>query len=378
MTSTGYASQRRPQRCRVAPALHRLALGLAALILVGACASVGVSARFPAGPARVHVGFFFDELSPYGDWLWVDDWGWAWRPWHVGVGWVPYSHGRWVYTDQGWSWISFWPWGWAPFHYGRWGCDPRHGWIWVPGTVWAPAWVSWRHGPGWIGWAPLPPGADWDARDGLRRPHREIERHAWSFIPARDLVNARLDDRILPRARNATLLERTVESTRFEPSGGAAVERGLDPGIVERELGRRLERRPVEEMSAPPRDGRDSVARDAVRLYRPRVEPAPLPDPPTSTATVAPEPRVVERQRRELSQWAETERRRLERIHATERRGPPPEVAGDRLDHRQDTERDALRQEVERRQRWIESERPAARPKPKKPPESPAPRRERR
>ena len=31
------------------------------------------------------------------------------------------------------------------------------GWVWVPGYTWAPAWVSWRYGDGYAGWAPLPP-----------------------------------------------------------------------------------------------------------------------------------------------------------------------------------------------------------------------------
>ena len=30
-------------------------------------------------------------------------------------------------------------------------------WIWVPGIEWAPTWVTWRVGGGYIGWAPLPP-----------------------------------------------------------------------------------------------------------------------------------------------------------------------------------------------------------------------------
>ncbi|HYY51464.1 MAG TPA: DUF6600 domain-containing protein, partial [Myxococcales bacterium] len=28
---------------------------------------------------------------------------------------------------------------------------------WIPGTVWAPAWVSWRYGAGYVGWCPLGP-----------------------------------------------------------------------------------------------------------------------------------------------------------------------------------------------------------------------------
>jgi hypothetical protein len=35
------------------------------------------------------------------------------------------------------------------------------GWVWVPGYDYAPAWVVWRHADedGYVGWAPLPPGA---------------------------------------------------------------------------------------------------------------------------------------------------------------------------------------------------------------------------
>src|SRR5512141_1058927 len=29
---------------------------------------------------RYEVGFFYDELSPYGDWVFTRDYGWAWFP----------------------------------------------------------------------------------------------------------------------------------------------------------------------------------------------------------------------------------------------------------------------------------------------------------
>jgi hypothetical protein len=29
--------------------------------------------------------------------------------------------------------------------------------VWTPGTVWGPAWVTWRYYDGFAGWAPLPP-----------------------------------------------------------------------------------------------------------------------------------------------------------------------------------------------------------------------------
>ncbi|MFX8813069.1 DUF6600 domain-containing protein, partial [Acinetobacter baumannii] len=75
------------------------------------------------------------------------------------AGFTPYrTGGHWVYSNAGWAWASDYNWGWAPFHYGRWAFDPMYGWFWVPGYEWAPAWVSWRSGGGYYGWAPLSPG----------------------------------------------------------------------------------------------------------------------------------------------------------------------------------------------------------------------------
>src|SRR5208283_644645 len=84
--------------------------------------------------------------------------GYVWIP-NVDAGFSPYqSNGHWVMTDYGWTWVSDYPWGWAPFHYGRWAYDNFYGWFWVPDIYWGPAWVCWRHCPGYYGWAPLGPG----------------------------------------------------------------------------------------------------------------------------------------------------------------------------------------------------------------------------
>jgi len=69
----------------------------------------------------------------------------------------PYTDGRSEWSEQGWIWISYEPWGWATYHYGRWVYDDYQGWIWIPGTTWAPTWVSWQQSPEYIGWSPLPP-----------------------------------------------------------------------------------------------------------------------------------------------------------------------------------------------------------------------------
>jgi hypothetical protein len=103
--------------------------------------------------------YFYEPLQPHGEWIYMTAYGLCWRPWPVPYGWRPYRDGRWVWTEAGWMWATDEPWGWATYHYGRWVLTVEFGWLWVPGNEWAPAWVCWRRGPDFVGWAPLPPGA---------------------------------------------------------------------------------------------------------------------------------------------------------------------------------------------------------------------------
>lgn len=105
----------------------------------------------------VNIDLFYQELSPHGQWYPHPEFGDVWQPYNVGPDWKPYTDGRWAWSDQGWIWVSYEPWGWATYHYGRWIYDDYEGWIWIPGTTWAPAWVSWHQSPEYIGWSPLPP-----------------------------------------------------------------------------------------------------------------------------------------------------------------------------------------------------------------------------
>src|SRR4029077_10313307 len=81
---------------------------------------------------------------------------------------------HWILTEYGWTWVSDWSWGWAPFHYGRWLAVAGRGCGWLRGASWGPAWVSWRAGGGYVGWAPLPPR-------GVRVPAGTGPRSPWRF-----------------------------------------------------------------------------------------------------------------------------------------------------------------------------------------------------
>ena len=153
----------------------------------------------------------FDEpLQPYGEWIVVANYGRCWRPRHVEADWRPYCDGHWVDTDQGWYWESDEPWGWATYHYGRWDFQAGFGWYWIPRTRWAPAWVEWRSGGGYVGWAPLPPGARFD-----RSTHRFHEVHAsdHNFVFVHE---NRFDQRVRPSTvvvNNTTIIHETTNIT---------------------------------------------------------------------------------------------------------------------------------------------------------------------
>ncbi len=133
-----------------------LALGLAGSLGCGVCS---VRADLEVyGSVSIHsTADFYEPLAASGTWIEFRSYGRCWHPTAVAVGWRPYCAGHWVWTDCGWYWASDEPWGWACYHYGTWVYDPEYSWVWVPGVEWAPAWVSWRVGGGYIGWAPLAP-----------------------------------------------------------------------------------------------------------------------------------------------------------------------------------------------------------------------------
>jgi len=119
------------------------------------------SAARETGDDESGYNIFYTKLESYGDWRETSDYGYVWQPREAqsSRNWHPYTEGRWVYTDAGWTWVSDEPFGWATYHYGRWANLGDYGWVWFPGEDldWGPAWVSWRTGGDYIGWAPLPP-----------------------------------------------------------------------------------------------------------------------------------------------------------------------------------------------------------------------------
>ena len=142
----------------------------------------GTTEKAMAQNEDVSLQSFYDELAPYGQWIQDPQYGYVWRPDVDQEEFRPYyTNGRWAMTEYGNTWVSNYDWGWAPFHYGRWVYNRYNQWVWLPDTVWGPAWVSWRSGGGYYGWAPLGPSINIGiniGRGGYRIPDM-----CWNFIP---------------------------------------------------------------------------------------------------------------------------------------------------------------------------------------------------
>ena len=123
---------------------------------------------------------FYDQLSPYGSWVYYAGYGNVWVPQDVPSDFSPYvTSGHWVYADCGWTWSSDYDWGSIPFHYGRWFRDNTYGWMWMPGYEWAPAWVAWGSYDNYYCWAPLAPFVSYSAT------YYNTQSFCWNFV-ARD------------------------------------------------------------------------------------------------------------------------------------------------------------------------------------------------
>lgn len=236
--------------------MTRCVLTVAVLLILGGTAS---SRAFGA----VSFEFFYSNLSPHGSWEVSAQYGQVWHPAVETSDWDPYLDGHWVYTDLGWTWVSDYSWGAIPYHYGTWVFDPGLGWVWVPGYTWAPAWVVFRTGPEYIGWAPVPPGYFVDA--AFEAPATS----SFIFVTAQNFTAPRIRAHTIPGSARGEALRHTSLKNTISLDNGFVVNRGVDIRAAERAKGARIRTVRIERLprvGLPQGAGREQL----------RVPPGPL------------------------------------------------------------------------------------------------------
>ena len=234
------------------------------------------AATWSAAPAQesASFGMFYSSLGSHGDWIAVDGGTYAWRPGGVASEWRPYDDGQWVWTDDGWYWQTEEPWGWATYHYGRWYNDDFYGWVWIPGYEWAPAWVEWRYGGSWVGWAPLGPYAVFSAGWGIHyRRYWATPAFYWSFVDCRYITAHGVNRYRYRTDENARFIGRTRTAGSVRYDNGRIISRGPERDYVERNGNIRVERADLVDVRDRSKVGigRDG-GRERVSVYRPRID----------------------------------------------------------------------------------------------------------
>ena len=286
---------------------------------------------------------FYDGLAPYGDWVYVDGYGYCWQP-GVEEGWRPYTNGGWIYTNAGWTWSSDEEWGWATDHYGRWMLTTEFGWLWVPGYEWAPAWVSWRKSDEYVGWAPLPPEATWQPASGFG-PSVDVSfsigPQYYNFCRVRHLGAPRLRPYIVSSRENVSIINNTVNVTKITNVNNVMIfNEGPDFAQIQRRTEQpirwaRLERRwDVNREVVRGGEVRNRFEGDVFRVVAPRVERSNREGRPLKVAATV--------RREEFDEKIGQERRRVrERTRDLDRSAeadipPPPDGRDQRFDPRRE------------------------------------------
>jgi hypothetical protein len=168
---------------------------------------------------------FRTTLDPYGAWQDDPTYGTVWVPSRTVVGsdFTPYvSAGHWEYDDD-YLWVSDYSWGWAPFHYGRW-VYGGGGWEWIPGRVYAGAWVSWRYGDddwAYVGWAPLSPLWCW--RGGIAVGIGYVPYAPYAFVGREYLFAPGVGARVVVGAGVGAIAAHTLPWASGGVAGGGRV-----------------------------------------------------------------------------------------------------------------------------------------------------------
>jgi hypothetical protein len=199
----------------------------------------------------VSVDFFYNNLNG-GSWVEVGNYGYCWQP-DIAVSdssWRPYADGYWAYTDEGWTWVSYEDFGWATYHYGRWVRLADYGWVWRPGYEWGPAWVSWRFGGGYAGWAPLPPETEMVYESRPLTGHLDVEFDIgpgyYNFVDVRYIGEPVLRSRIVDVNQNVTYINQTVNVTNITYKNKTVYNYGPDLNVVNQYSSRPIQKLKVE------------------------------------------------------------------------------------------------------------------------------------
>jgi hypothetical protein len=240
--------------------------GFMSMVALFVACSLQVPQYASAQQGNISFQVFYDELSPYGEWVDYPNYGYVWVP-YVEQDFAPYStRGHWVYTDYGWTWASDYQWGWAPFHYGRWFNDNYYGWLWLPDNEWGPSWVTWRSADGYFGWSPMGPNVSINLSFGR---HHNPQNDHWVFVRDRDFGRSDVHRYRINRADHERIIgnSRIISNTYVDNRHNSTYISGPSRHDVQRTTGRNVKPVVIHETD----QRRQTTGYGRINIYRPQV-----------------------------------------------------------------------------------------------------------
>lgn len=155
--------------------------------------SGGQSARYLPAPLQDD-GYVFDQYGRWENIYYEGGYHYFWRPVYVGVGWSPFTVGRWMMWCGDYTWVPYEPFGYTTHHYGHWVYLGSY-WYWAPPFAtfsvgygspaffmsfgWYPGRVGWiyDHHYHHIGWVPLLPREPYYCHHRWGRHSRPVRDH---------------------------------------------------------------------------------------------------------------------------------------------------------------------------------------------------------
>jgi hypothetical protein len=158
----------------------------------------------------------------------------------------------------------------------------QYGWCWVPDTQWGPAWVSWRSGSDYSGWAPLPPGARYVDGQGFYNGSTlagddyefGLTPDDYCFVPNDHFCDSRPTGHLVPQVRTAQVYRSTsVVKNSYGVSQGHVLNRGLPTDFVSAATGKKIAVVTVNSATVAPGQPiqRSMVNGNRLTIYKPAV-----------------------------------------------------------------------------------------------------------
>lgn len=157
-------------------------------------------------PGKIDFDQALEQLKPYGTWAKVGE-KWAFTPNdHM----VPYTNGRWLYSESGWLWQGNSPTSWATEHYGYWKRGADKVWAWFPGPHWLPQIVELRSSAAGIGWRCAEVDRDGNFVESPSDRFTKIDE--WTFVKPAVFAGPITPAVLAKPAEAEGMLEQSVES----------------------------------------------------------------------------------------------------------------------------------------------------------------------